>query len=700
MKRISSFTLSIMLILSTSACGTVPEPGTEAPPAANEVRVVEEGSGMYAQEQIAIPKPYSACRVLAVGREDVYLLLESHDDYSKAIYRLDPETELPTPVPLEYDEGTFRYAQVTPERGLAFCIRRSYDDGMSELFIREYSADLELIHEVSLSAAYEGDYPTIYDFIPCEGGYLVNTFGGICFVGYDGRAGKLMDNNGTQYRFYYNSEGDILACGTPPGGSAVIEFRFDLSEYEKYPQEFESFYPLCGWGGDELYVYSGGWLCALDYRTGELEQRVNTGLSSVSINARLSEDAYAGIRGTDLYISHELPAGTELKVLKLAAAMDTELRDHVNGYNSLNTGCIIDISYYGENDIGRLVAEIAAGNAPDLYDLTLLPKELLVRRGCLADLGGFVRDAGFAEGVINACTSSDGGVYEFVPRFELMYCAISEEYVPDGQWTPGDMLRLYSETGLPVFDPNMSRNMFLEYYLAFNGNSYIDGEARFDSAEFAALLEYASALPESYTSDMNVDLARVCAGCQLGAIEYGNANLAVTLCMEEGAIPGGCAQLGFPSADGGAVAIASECRIGVSATTAQREETEGFLNFVLGDLPYGNTLCSVESEMRAALRSKLLYWQDYKEMTSTFILLGSDGEQTLLEVKSRIPTGADVEAAMALINTASMVYGCDDTLLDIVTDEAGVYFAGARSAGETCAIIQDRADIYISEQFG
>ena len=116
----------------------------------------------------------------------------------------------------------------------------------------------------------------------------------------------------------------------------------------------------------------------------------------------------------------------------------------------------------------------------------------------------------------------------------------------DGTWTPEDMLGFYEETGLPVFDPNMSRSAFLEYYLAFNGNSYIDGEARFDSAQFEALLEYASALPERSTTDMNVDLARVYTGQQLSAVEYGDAKLAVTLCMEEGSIPGGCVQLGFP----------------------------------------------------------------------------------------------------------------------------------------------------------
>lgn len=209
--------------------------------------------------------------------------------------------------------------------------------------------------------------------------------------------------------------------------------------------------------------------------------------------------------------------------------------------------------------------------------------------------------------MINACTSADGGVYEFTPCFELIYCAISREYVPDGEWTPEDMLRLYEETGLPVFDPNMSREMFLEYYLAFNGGGCIDGGTRFDSAQFAALLEYASALPERFEPDMSVDMARICAGRQLCARE---------------------------------------------------------------------------------------------EMTSSLVLTDENGAERVLELKGRTPGAAEVEAALALINSASAVYDCDETLLDIVIDEAGAYFAGDKSAEDACAIIQNRVDTYIAEQFG
>ena len=40
------------------------------------------------------------------------------------------------------------------------------------------------------------------------------------------------------------------------------------------------------------------------------------------------------------------------------------------------------------------------------------------------------------------------------------------------------------------------------------------------------------------------------------------------------------------------------------------------------------------------------------------------------------------------------------TLSQIVLEEAAAYFAGAKSVEDVCTIIQDRAETYISEQFG
>ena len=201
------------------------------------------------------------------------------------------------------------------------------------------------------------------------------------------------------------------------------------------------------------------------------------------------------------------------------------------------------------------------------------------------------------------------------------------------------MLRLYEETGTPVFDANMSRDMFLEYYLAFNGGSYIDGQERFDSEQFARLLEYASALPEDFEPDMGVDYGRIYTGAQLGAVESGGEWFLDTLCMERALYPGGCVRLGFPSAEGGTVAINAGIRLGVSSLTGQREAAEAFLLYAM-EHPASRCLPVTETELREGFENWLLVRNDPEKQK--LILILPDGSVT--EQRYDLPAEADVEA--------------------------------------------------------
>lgn len=700
-------TAMLILLALLSGCGAGPVENTQtAPPAATpELRVIEAGSGIFGREEIPMPEGYTSCSPYAEGRDRAFFKLTG-SGVEDIICEYDAETGRfrRTPFPCEPD-ALINSSVITPEGGLVSCVFLHGEDySLSDYFMREYDSGGRLIHDVDLAGLKLNDETSVFDYIPCEGGYLVSMFNSLQFVDYEGRAEVLDTRFEHPTVLAYNSEGGIIFCANRPEGYTVTEYGLDGAEGESWVLDTDWYMPEWGWGEDELYVGSEGWLCGLDYRTGELRPLINTEASGFGSSLRLTEDCWFTSFNFRPYVCRELPEGLELSVLKLAAGgTGSGIAELVKGFNASNSakGIVIELEYYtGGSGMTRLASEVGAGSAPDLYDFATLPRELLARRGYLADLGDIVRDAGFAEGVINACTSADGGVYEFTPCFELIYCAISREYVPDGEWTPEDMLRLYEETGLPVFDPNMSREMFLEYYLAFNGGGCIDGGTRFDSAQFAALLEYASALPERFEPDMSVDMARICAGRQLCALEYGGRDLPASLCVEDAAMPEGCARLGFPSSDGGTIAISSDYRIGVSATTAQREAAEAFLSYALENLPYGSPPSSVESELRSALEERLSIWDGREEMTSNLVLTDENGAERVLELKGRTPGAAEVEAALALINSASAVYDCDETLLDIVIDEAGAYFAGDKSAEDACAIIQNRVDTYIAEQFG
>ena len=61
-------------------------------------------------------------------------------------------------------------------------------------------------------------------------------------------------------------------------------------------------------------------------------------------------------------------------------------------------------------------------------------------------------------------------------------------------------------------------------------------------------------------------------------------------------------------------------------------------------------------------------------------------------------TKEDAELTKQLLNSAAYVENDNQTLEALILEEAGEYFSGARSAGETAERIQSRASLYINEQ--
>ena len=53
---------------------------------------------------------------------------------------------------------------------------------------------------------------------------------------------------------------------------------------------------------------------------------------------------------------------------------------------------------------------------------------------------------------------------------------------------------------------------------------------------------------------------------------------------------------------------------------------------------------------------------------------------------------------MDLINSAERTASYDESIMEIIRDEAAAFFAGQKSAKETAAVIQSRVNIYVNEQ--
>ncbi len=56
------------------------------------------------------------------------------------------------------------------------------------------------------------------------------------------------------------------------------------------------------------------------------------------------------------------------------------------------------------------------------------------------------------------------------------------------------------------------------------------------------------------------------------------------------------------------------------------------------------------------------------------------------------------DTAWDLLTNANLMYYRDDTIPDIILEEADAFFAGDKTAEETASILQSRVSIYLAEQ--
>jgi Ser-tRNA(Ala) deacylase AlaX len=69
-----------------------------------------------------------------------------------------------------------------------------------------------------------------------------------------------------------------------------------------------------------------------------------------------------------------------------------------------------------------------------------------------------------------------------------------------------------------------------------------------------------------------------------------------------------------------------------------------------------------------------------------------------VEVQIYAITQEEADSIMELINTTTKSNKADDSILEIVQEQAAAYFDGQKSAEEAAKLVQSKANIYVNEQ--
>lgn len=417
---------------------------------------------------------------------------------------------------------------------------------------------------------------------------------------------------------------------------------------------------------------------------------------------------------------------------------DYQLRGAVLEFNRTNPNYRIEIHDYSEYNTGydymagvtKLNTEIISGNVPDIIITSELPVKQYAAKGLLEDLYTFIdNDASLSRddlvlSVFEAMESS-GELYMITPSFNLITIAgMASVLGTEPGWTMTELMALieaHPEADYPL-GQYITRESIFNELLNYSMDSYVDwatGECSFDTEDFKSLLEFAMLFPEqTYYETYGVASSSSIAVMDTAMPmpieeEYLDENtllaegrmLAKLFYMYDfyeyqyrnAALGGDIVFKGIPTEDGGG----SVAQLGTSiAMTTSCKNKEGAWEFM-------RTLLTEEFQLnnwgiptnRNVLDEKLeaMMKQEYDDEGKP-IPYGSVGVMNGEEIYYYALSEQEKDQILQIIDNVKYTASYDNSLLDIVREEAGAFFAGEKSVNDAAAYIQSRMMLYVNEQ--
>lgn len=514
------------------------------------------------------------------------------------------------------------------------------------------------------------------------------------------------------YRPCFSSDGKLYVCSNSAEGEVLNTINpLDCSVEKSAKLDIDIFDIIAGIDYD-LYISNGISLYGYNAGSGQLTEVLNW------VSAGVTGD-YKGViamkDGSFLYytsreICYIRPTTVEsgkTTVLTLGTMDSTFLKNYVIDFNASNYYYevqIIDYSQYNtaENPNGgltRLNLDIVSGNAPDIIDLSSLPRDQFEKAGLLEDLYPFIEsddslsETEFVSPVIKAL-GMDGQLFTLVPCYTVMLLEGHRDKVGNRSVLNfSDLLALKDSMGEGEnpFGLTMSKKAFIETMMSVSNSKYVDWETKkcnFD--DFAALLEFAATLPDEY--DLSHDLQMINSGEQLLSLQY--VGTYMDLVAFNYYFDYDLGLYGIPSAKNSGAVVCPYITLAISSGSANKTGAWEFLRMFLTDdnqKAFSETMLTITQYGMNCSKDSIKQWQSQDGL---LYLNDINGNQVAVDFNAK-----DCEALFEdMIQSVTGVYNFNQALFDIVWSEAQAFFCGDKSAEEVTDIIQSKVSLYVAEQ--
>ncbi len=401
--------------------------------------------------------------------------------------------------------------------------------------------------------------------------------------------------------------------------------------------------------------------------------------------------------------------------------------------------------------------EILAGNVPDILLIdSSMPFDSYASKGLFADLyeviesdSELTKDS-FLPNVLRAM-ERDGKLLAITPNFSIQTYAAKKSLVGDVQSITMDkakeiMASMGENVSLTAYDATTSATEFLQNAVMFsNFVDYENASCSFDSPEFKAVLEMAKTFPVEvdydafYNENPNYWMEMETACRDNKALLYSSylSDFTYYNSIRDASFGEDITFVGFPtaSADGkGGSLLNCGTQLAISEKSKFKEGAWEFISGIIknavieeevpnySNTTYSNGVMTTEASADGTsstkkkwvsqyyglpvLKDQMKLLADQALIPDTYI--DENGEEVVSEniyyvgdqeIKISLPTQADVDMLMEFYSSVDRTYNYDESLFNIINEDANAFFSGTKSVDETAAIIQSRVSIYLSEQY-
>ena len=695
MKRIASFAIAVITLLSAVSCSSASEKSNSTSNKA--ANVITDKSRIFKRSELPFPDKLNIITDILYDEKSEKVCIIGQDGSGETLCCLtDSSFSMYRYADLGIQSGNESSAVYLLADGMlyALCTQIKYADG--DFTDAEYTYKLN-IYDDGFNLVSSADIENTDEFFGQASGLYVAKDSG--FVTEIGSQYVTIAADGKITGAVQREKNDELG---------IAELINDTEKYSYYYCDNTAFYGVKS-----------------DKSRDKLVDYANSGLNQVRSIAPLADGEFVCTMAGKLYRLSERDADdlAEIKEITLAVAFNIDsIQPMIADFNSgsnlyrVNVKNYLDGHEYNieglESAAHDLEMDIIAGKTPDMVWLDTNETEKLASKGAFTDLYELMEtDAKFtkAEFLPNYLEAAEinGHLYSITPTFMIRTMAAKSKYAVKENWTFDEFKTAYESRpdGMELFEMGNNRTAIFSI-LSGSYTDFIDlsnHSCSFDSQEFIDILEFAKQFPsvDEYAGERYSCRGDTALLSDMYFSSFRDINV-----QKQSVFGEAITFVGAPSADGkGSVMLLSN-QFAIMETSDNKEGAWEFIKLFLADECYNGNPDGIpvtENGLKKVMESALEPPFYYDELNGNKkVYMDETGMDSYSNEQIKITPMTDDEQKRyeQFVRSVRRISSGNTELAisSIISEETEYYFAGEHSAKQCAEMIQNRVSILLSEQ--